>query len=399
MTALDPAGETVALHPAARTANVSSSAVREILKLTQRPEVISLAGGLPAPETFPVEALRAAYDAVLREAGPAALQYSTTEGEPVLREWIAAEEARRGIPTDPDQVLVVASSQQALDLLAKAFVEPSRPVIIESPTYLGALQAFSVFGPTYRSLPTDEDGAIPDAIDAGLARDAAFVYLMPTFQNPTGRLLPIDRRAAIAEAARRENLWIVEDDPYGELWYEAPPPLSLRHWAPERTIRVCTFSKVLAPGLRLGYVIAPRQVIDLLTRLKQATDLHTSTITQRAAAHVLRSGLLVEHLPRVRSRYRERCAVMVDALAGNMPAGVTFTRPAGGMFIWATLPAGLDAAALLARAIVRNVAFVPGETFYGIEPQRNTMRLSFATVAPDRIRTAVAILAELVTEG
>ncbi len=387
------------LRPASRTANVSSSAVREILKITQRPDVISLAGGLPAPESFPVRELRDAFDAVLDQDGPAALQYSTTEGEPGLRAWVADQEAARGIPTSSDQVLITASSQQALDLVAKGFVEPGQPILVESPTYLGAIQAFSVFEPVPRELPTDEDGIRPEALNADLARDARFLYVMPNFQNPTGRTLTAARRAALADAARRHDLWLVEDDPYGELWYESAPPASLRAWAPERTIRICSFSKVLAPGLRLGFVVAPPDAIDLLVRLKQATDLHTSTVIQRAALHALASGLMATHLPEVRAIYARQCAAMLDALAASMPATVSWTRPAGGMFVWATLPEGIDTTALLARAIERHVAFVPGEAFYAVRPERNTMRLSFATVSPERIREAVAILAELIREA
>ncbi len=384
------------LRPASRTANVTSSAVREILKITQRPDVISLAGGLPAPETFPVQALRDAFDAVLAEAGPAALQYSTTEGEPGLRAWVAEQETARGVPTSPDEVLITASSQQALDLVAKALVEPGEPVLVESPTYLGAIQAFSVFEPVARELPTDDDGIVPEALDAGLARGARFLYVMPNFQNPTGRTLTVARRADLAAAAARHDLWLVEDDPYGELWYEAPPPPGLRTWARDRTIRIVSFSKVLAPGLRLGFVVAPREAIDLLVRLKQATDLHTSTIIQRAAIRALSSGLMATHLPAVREVYARQCAAMLDALAASMPSTVSWTHPAGGMFVWATLPESIDATALLARAIERRVAFVPGEAFYASRPMRNTMRLSFATVAPERIAEAVGILGELV---
>ena len=393
-----PPAAPATIRPASRTLNVTSSAVREILKITQRPDVISLAGGLPAPETFPVDTLRDAFDAVLREAGPAALQYSTTEGEPGLRAWIAERETARGVPTSPDEVLVTASSQQGLDLVAKAFVEPGEPILVESPTYLGAIQAFSVFEPVPRELPTDEDGVVPAALDADLARGARFLYVMPSFQNPTGRTLTAARRATLAAAAAGHDLWLVEDDPYGELWYESPPPPSLRAWAADRTIRIVSFSKVLAPGLRLGYVVAPRDALDLLVRLKQATDLHTSTLVQRAALRALSGGLMERHLPAVRAVYARQCGAMLDALAASMPASVTWTHPAGGMFVWATLPEGLDAAALLARAIERRVAFVPGEAFYASRPMRNTMRLSFATVAPERIAEAVAVLGELVRE-
>ena len=384
------------LRPARRAASATSSIVREILKVALRPDMISLAGGLPAPETFPVEALRAAFDAELRDDGRAALQYSTTEGHAPLREWVAAQETARGVPTGADEVLIVAGSQQALDLLGKAFVEPQSPLLVESPTYLGALQAFNLFDPTYRALPTDDEGLQPDALDAAMARDARALYVMPNFQNPTGRTLSAARRATLAAAARRHDLWLIEDDPYGELWYRQAPPPGLRSYAPERTIRVCSFSKVLAPGLRLGFVIAPRAAIELLVRLKQATDLHTATLTQRAAHRVLSSGLLDTHLPLVRARYAQQAEVMLEALATTMPEGVTWTRPDGGMFVWLTLPAGVDTLALLPRAIERGVAFVPGAPFFADNAPTNTLRLSFVTVPPEKIRAAVAVLGELI---
>ncbi len=389
---------TAPLRPARRTEQVKSSMIREILKVTQRPDMISLAGGLPAPQTFPVEAMRAAFDAVLAHDGAGALQYSTTEGYTPLREWIAATETARGAPTHADEVLIVAGSQQALDLVGKAFAETGAPLLVEAPSYLGALQAFSVFEPVFRTIPTDEGGLIPQAIDAALARDARIAYVMPNFSNPTGRTLSVERRAALAQSARATGLWLVEDDPYGELWYRAAPPPSLRTWAPERTIRICSFSKVLAPGLRLGYVVAPRACIDLLVRLKQATDLHTATLTQRAAHRIVASPDFPAHLARVRARYAEQCRVMLAALEQSMPAGVEWTRPDGGMFVWLTLPAHVDATALLARAIERNVVYVPGEPFYALSPARNTLRLSFVTVPPAAIERGVRTLAELIQE-
>jgi 2-aminoadipate transaminase len=357
--------------------------------------VISLAGGLPAPDSFPVEELREAFDQVLSAQGSRALQYSLTEGEPGLRAWIAERETRRGVPTRPEEVLVVASSQQGLDLIAKALVEPESPTIVESPTYLGALQAFSVFGPSYRLLPTDDGGAIPEALDE-VGPGASFLYLTPNFQNPTGRLLSAERRAAIAEAARRHGFWIVEDDPYGELWYDQAPPASIRRWAPERTIRLCSFSKVLAPGLRLGYITGPIEAISMLVRLKQATDLQTGTLIQLAAQHVFEGGLLERPLPAVRARYEAAASVILDAMTHTMPSGVSWNRPLGGMFVWATLPDGMDATAVLRQAVERRVAFVPGTAFYAADPVRETMRLSFVTVPEHKLREGVQILGEVI---
>jgi 2-aminoadipate transaminase len=385
---------------AARARNATNSVIREILKVAQQPDVVSLAGGLPAPESFPVDALRAAFDRVLRDEGANALQYSATEGHGPLREWIAAQETARGVPTTADEVLIVSGSQQALDLIGKAFAEPGRPLLVEAPTYLGALQAFALFEPTFRSVPTDEYGVLPAALDRKLLRDARLFYLMPNFQNPTGTTLSSARREELALAAARADLWLVEDDPYGELWYRTAPPPSLRHWLPERTIRISSLSKVLAPGLRLGYVIAPRALIDVLVRLKQATDLHTATLAQRAAHDVLASGLLDRHLPQVRRHYAQRCSAMLQALRAHMPEGTTWTQPQGGMFVWVTLPAGHDTSALLARAVERKVVYVPGAAFYASpgekETQRNHLRLSFVTVSAERIAAGVATLADLI---
>jgi len=383
---------------ATRAAEAKSSIIREILKVTQRPQVISFAGGLPSPATFPVDALRAAFDAVLRDAGPAALQYSATEGDDALRAWVAARETANGIPTSPAQVLIVAGSQQGLDLIGKALIDPRSTVLVESPTYLGALQAFALSQPKFRDLPVDAEGLQPDAIDAALVRDARFAYVMPNFQNPTGRTLSRERRAALAAKARALDLWLVEDDPYGELWYRNAPPPGLRQFAPERTIRLGSFSKILSPGLRLGFVIAPPRVIDVLVRVKQATDLHTSTLAQRAAAHVVTSGLLESHLPGVRARYAAQCEVMLEALRAHFPRAARWTQPDGGMFVWIELPERIDAAQLLEAAIARNVAFVPGAAFYANAPRANTLRLSFVTVPPERTRAGVAILGELLRE-
>jgi 2-aminoadipate transaminase len=385
--------------PAARRSErVHSSLVREILKVTLQPGTISLAGGLPAPQSFPAEALRDAFDHVLREDAGGALQYGPTEGHPPLREWIAAHERARGMPTDPEQVLIVSGSQQALDLIGKAMVEDDAPLLVESPTYLGALQAFAPFGPVFRPLPTDAHGLLPAAIGTDITNAARLLYVMPNFQNPTGRTLSIGRREQLAQVARRDDLWLIEDDPYGELWYRTAPPPSLRRFAPERTLRVCSFSKVLAPGLRLGYVVGPRAAIDLLARMKQATDLHTATLTQRAVTRVLQAGLLAEQLPCVRALYAAQAAAMLAALDKHMPKGVCWTTPEGGMFVWLTAPAGIDTLRLLDRAIALGVVFVPGAPFFAAAPRSNTLRLSFVTVPAAAIDRGVAVLASLIKE-
>jgi 2-aminoadipate transaminase len=379
----------------ARARAIQSSAIREILKVTERPEVISFAGGLPSPLTFPTEAMRAALDRVLEQSGREALQYSTTEGYAPLRAWIAARVGTPSAPVDADDVLIVSGSQQGLDLLAKVLIDPDDTVLVETPTYLGALQSFSLFSPRYVSVASDEDGLIPDALDASM-RGAKFLYCLPNFQNPTGRLMSAERRHRLAERARELDLLILEDDPYGALSYDGETPPSIRSLAPERTVYMGSFSKVLAPGLRLGYVIAPRALRSKLVQAKQATDLHTATLSQMAVFEVVKDGFLDSHIPTIRALYKQQCAAMLAALARHMPDGVRWNTPRGGMFLWAELPAGIDATAVLARAVEVNVAFVPGAPFYAAEPVKEALRLAFVTVPPARIEEGVERLAGVV---
>lgn len=378
-----------------RARAIESSAIREILKVTERPEVISFAGGLPAPETFPVNEMRAALDRVLTTSGREALQYSTTEGYAPLREWIAKRVSTPEAPVSADQVLMVSGSQQGLDLLAKVLINPNDTVLVETPTYLGALQAFSLFSPKYVSIAADADGLLPETMGESL-RGAKFMYCLPNFQNPTGRLLPEDRRRRLAEKARELDLLILEDDPYGELSYAGDTPPSIRSLAPERTVYMGSFSKVLAPGIRLGYVIAPPALRAKLVQAKQATDLHTATLSQMAAYEVVKDGFLDTHIPTIRKLYGNQCQAMLDALERHMPEGVTWNAPKGGMFLWVELPKGMDATAVLAEAIKQHVAFVPGEPFYAANPVKETLRLAFVTVPPPMIEEGVKRLAEVI---
>ncbi|CAM5186892.1 2-aminoadipate transaminase OS=Castellaniella defragrans OX=75697 GN=HNR28_000211 PE=4 SV=1 [Castellaniella defragrans] len=383
-----------------RANQLTSSAIREILKITERPEVISFAGGLPSPEGFPIPELRAAFDQVLDTQGPVALQYGRTEGYTPLREWVAAQMSREGEPVDTEEVLIVSGSQQALDMLGKLFIDPGSRVLVEAPSYLGALQSFSLFDPQFQSVPTDGGGLIPDAVDHDLAREARFIYVLPNFQNPTGLTLNLQRRQALVERCAELGLPIIEDDPYGELRYAGEPQpslLKLGRAVGATVIRLGTFSKVLAPGLRLGYVVAPRDVISKLVQIKQATDLHTAMVTQMAVFEAVRHGFLEAHLPKVRALYQRQCGYMLDALQAHFPSDAQWTRPEGGMFIWVTLRDGIDTTQLLQSAIARNVAFVPGAPFYaGVKAPANTLRLSFVTVPEARIRVGVEILGELI---
>ena len=378
-----------------RARAIQSSAIREILKVTERPEVISFAGGLPAPATFPVEEMRSALDRVLSTRGREALQYSTTEGFAPLRDWIARRLSTSDAPVSADEVLIVSGSQQGLDLLAKVLLDPGDVVLVETPTYLGALQAFSLFDPHYVSIASDENGLIPDALNDSM-RGAKFLYCLPNFQNPTGRLLAEERRHDLVKRARELDLLILEDDPYGALSYDGETPPSIRSLAPERTVYMGSFSKVLAPGLRLGYVIAPPALRAKLVQAKQATDLHTATLSQMAVHEVIKDGFLDTHIPTIRTLYREQCAAMLVALSRHMPEGVRWNKPRGGMFLWAELPQGMDASAVLACAVEQNVAFVPGMPFYAANPVIESLRLAFVTVPPPRIEEGVERLASVI---
>lgn len=377
-----------------RAQKLTSSAIREILKVTERPEVISFAGGLPSAATFPVARIRQACDEILATAASPALQYGPTEGYLPLREWVAK---RHGVSSD--RVLITTGSQQGLDLLGKVFIDPGSRVLVETPTYLGALQSFSLSEPQFASVPSDEQGPIPQALTATLVRDARFFYCLPNFQNPTARRIPLARRTELVQIAAAQNLLLLEDDPYGELYYSGEPlPTLLSLAQSDAVVYMGSFSKVLAPGLRVGYLIAPEPVVRKLVQAKQAADLHTPSFTQRIVHETIKDGFLDTHIPQIRTLYANQCAVMLDALSRHFPASVQWNRPEGGMFIWVKLPVAFDSAELLKKAIARNVAFVPGAPFFANEPQHNTLRLSFVTVPPEKIEEGIAKLGQLIGE-
>ncbi|MDR5833387.1 PLP-dependent aminotransferase family protein [Caballeronia sp. LZ034LL] len=379
-----------------RARKLTSSAIREILKVTERPEVISFAGGLPSPATFPVEEMRHASERILRDQPSAALQYSATEGYLPLREWVAARYSVNGASIRPSQVLITTGSQQALDLLGKTLVDPGSRVLVETPTYLGALQSFSLFEPDYVQVPTDESGLIPEGLDAALTAGARLLYAQPNFQNPTGRRLPLARRQALAALAKTASFPVIEDDPYGALDYAGAPLPTLLSMAPDHIVHLGSFSKVLAPGLRVGYIIAPEELHYKLVQAKQATDLHTPSLTQRIVYEVVKDGFLDQHVPKIRTLYRDQCEAMLDALQRHMPAGVEWNRPEGGMFVWLTLPKHIDTMKLLEQSVAQNVAFVPGGPFYANTAAHNTLRLSFVTVPPATIDEGVGRLGTLI---
>ncbi|MFG3105668.1 aminotransferase-like domain-containing protein [Streptomyces tendae] len=382
---------------AARARSIGGSPVRDILAVTARPEVINFAGGLPAPELFDAEGIAAAYRDVLAETPARALQYSTTEGEPTLRAALAARASARGLATGADDILVTTGSQQALSLLATALLEPGDTVLVERPCYLAALQAFGLAGARVVAVPGDEDGIDPGALEELVVRERPkLLYTVPTFSNPTGRTLSAARRAAVAEVAGRCGLWIVEDDPYGELRFEGErvPWIASYEGARDRTVLLGSFSKVMAPGLRLGWLRAPAGLRRACAVAKQAADLHTPTVNQLAAARYLADRDLDAHVARVAAVYGQRRDAMLAGLADALPAGSVWTRPEGGMFLWARLPDGYDTTALLPGVVRHNVAYVPGAPFHAGEPDRATLRLCFVTQTPDEIAEGLRRLGE-----
>jgi 2-aminoadipate transaminase len=394
---------------AQRTKLVKSSTIRELLKLTQRPEVISFAGGLPAPDVFPVERFEDACHRVLEANGAMALQYSASEGFTPLREYLAQKMARYGIIASVDNVLITSGSQQALDLIGKLLINAGDRILVEAPTYLGALQAFNVYGAEYVSVPIDHDGLRTEMLEEALRSGPKFIYILPNFQNPGGVTLCEPRRHELVLLADKYGVPIIEDDPYGQLRFEGehlPPLLVLDRDNLRRddgklgnVIYLSTFSKTLAPGIRLGWIVAPPDVISKLVQFKQGADLHTSTFDQMVAYEVVHDGFLDEHVKKIRAVYRERRDVMLAALAEYFPPEVTWTHPQGGLFLWVTVPEGLDMEHLFQAAVGENVAFVPGNCFYpgGDEGGRH-MRLNFSHSTPQQIREGIRRLGLVVAQ-
>ena len=389
---------------AQRTKGIKSSAIRELLKITQRPEIISFAGGLPAPDVFPVVRFQEACRKVLGQGAAQALQYGASEGYEPLREMVARHIARYGIKAKPQNVLITSGSQQALDLIGKLLINPGDRVLVEAPTYLGALQAFDVYGAEYVSVLSDDDGMRTELLEEPLRSGPKFMYVLPNFQNPGGTTLSEGRRQELVLLADRYGIPIIEDDPYGQLRYEGEhlTPLvvldreNLRRdsgYSIGNVIYLSTFSKTLAPGLRLGWIVAPVDVISKIVQLKQGADLHTSTFTQIVAYEVAKDGFLDEHVKLIRKVYGERRNVMLAALKEHFPPEVTWTHPKGGLFLWVTLPKGMECQKLFQSALEQKVAFVPGDSFYArngyTEEGCRHFRLNFSYGQPDKIREGI----------
>jgi len=386
---------------------MKSSAIRELLKLTEQPDVISFAGGLPAPEVFPYEEFREACNVVLKTHGPVALQYGTTEGYLPLRQMIARHTRRFGIEVTEENIMITSGSQKALDLLGKIFINEGDQVLVESPTYLGAMQAWNIYGAEYVTVPSDENGLVTDELEAALRAGVKFIYVLPNFQNPTGVTIPLERRLRLVELADRYGVPIIEDDPYGQLRFEGSHIPSIvvldEKLHPQNdgcytgnVIYLSTFSKTLAPGIRLAWVIAPPEVIRKLVVAKQGTDLNTAVFNQIVAYEVAHGGFLNKHIEHICSVYHERRDVMLDALEEHMPAGVKWTHPNGGLFLWTTLPDGMNTVELFKEAVEQKVAYVPGASFHPCGGGENTMRLNFSYASPEMINEGISRLARVI---
>lgn len=421
---------------AQRMQSMKGSAIRELLKLTENPEIISFGGGMPAPEVFPIDAFRAASERVLAKEGKRALQYSATEGYRPLREWIARKMATYGIESAPENVLITSGSQQALDLLGKVLINPGDLILTEKPTYLGALQAWRAYQAEFTAVPMDNDGIQVDHLEEALTAGPKFMYILPNFHNPGGVTLSLERRRRLIEFSDRYGVPIIEDDPYGELRYEGEhlPPLVVidserlkqqqgrgpghqgyyddtkpingngRAYMRGNVIYLSTFSKTLAPGLRLAWMVAPVEVIQRCTIAKQGMDLHTATLNQLIAHEILSGGeegdeFLKGHVRLIRDVYRERRDVMLTAMKRHFPAEVSWTEPAGGLFLWVTLPQYLDATTLLEQAIIRRVAYVPGPAFHPAGDGQNTLRLNFSFCNPEKINEGIKRLGDVFSEA
>ncbi|BDG17018.1 2-aminoadipate transaminase [Thermus brockianus] len=371
-----------------RARRIQASTIRELLKLTQRPGVISFAGGLPAPELFPKGLAAEKAAAILRDKGEVALQYGPTEGYFPLRAWVA-----EWLGLSPEEVLITTGSQQALDLLGKVFLDEGSPLLLEAPSYMGAIQAFRPYGPRFLTVPAGEEGPDLEALEEALKGERPrFLYLIPSFQNPSGGLMPLPARKRLLEMAMARGLVVVEDDAYRELYFGESRLPSLFELAREAgypgVIYLSSFSKILAPGLRVAFVAAHPEAILKLTQAKQGADLHSPVLNQMLVHALVQEGF-PERLALIRQTYREKAEAMLSALDREMPAGVRYTRPKGGMFVWMTLPEGLSAERLFQRAIEENVAFVPGSPFFAEGGGENTLRLSYATMDRARIEEGV----------
>ena len=389
-----------------RTRQMKSSVIRELLKLTENPEIISFAGGMPAPEIFPAQEFKEASVRVLRDQAPLALQYGTTEGYTPLRNQLAQYMIRQGAQLSVDNIMITSGSQQALDLLGKIFINEGDHIVVESPTYLGALQAWNSYGAEYIPVRSDEYGMVTDELEAALRNGPKFIYALPNFQNPSGSTLLLERRKQLVELADRYGVPIVEDDPYGQLRFEGehlPPIYVLDDQIRENkgsydgnVIYLSTYSKILAPGFRLAWVVAPPEIIRKMVQAKQSCDLNTSSFNQIVTYEVSKDGFIDRHVQKIVACYRERRNVMLDSMAELMPAVVHWNQPQGGLFLWVTLPENISATDIFPQAVSEKVAYVPGESFFPKGGGQNTMRLNFSYSNPTQIANGIERLSRVI---
>lgn len=388
---------------------MKSSIIRELLKLTQQPDMISFAGGLPAPEVFPIARFQQACNTVLENNGAQALQYGTTEGYQPLREMIAERSLRYGINISADNVSITSGSQQALDLLGRLFLNRGDRIIVENPTYLGAIQAWNAYGADYITVPVDEQGMITDELEGALRKGAKFIYVLPNFQNPSGSTLSLERRRELVRLADQYGVPIIEDDPYGQLRFEGEHLPSVAAIDSEfrgnngddysgNVIYLSTFSKLLAPGTRIAWAIGADNVIRRLVQAKQGADLHTSTFNQMAIYETSKDGFIDQHVNTIRATYKERRDAMLEAMEELFPEEVSWTHPHGGMFLFGILPQSMDATELFKTAVERKVAFVPGSAFHAAGGGENTMRINFSYCTPEVIREGISRLGIAIKE-
>lgn len=396
-------------HLAERTTSMKSSAIRELLKVTQDPEIISFAGGLPAPELFPMREIEEACIYVTRELGQKALQYSATEGFYPLKQFLAESMHKYGIPATPENILLTNGSQQALDLIGRIFLDPGRFVLTGRPTYLGAIQAWQAYQAKFHTMRVDEQGMVVDEIERAYekavednGKPPAFIYVLPNFHNPAGTTMPLERRIKLAEIATKLDLAVIEDDPYGQLRFDGEDITPICNLIPERTLYLGTFSKTMAPGLRLGWIVASEALMTRLIQAKQGCDLHTGTFVQYVANDICQRGFLKPHIKKIRKFYKERRDTMVGALTEFWPESCHWTEPQGGLFLWASVPESIDTNEFLREiALAEKVAFVPGIHFYpNADGGHNAMRLNFSYSPPEVIvegikRLGIALKREL----
>ena len=379
---------------------MKSSAIREILKITERPDIISFAGGLPAPELFPIEDLKKACQAVLENVGPRSLQYSVSLGVPPLRKFLSERLSQKGVAITEENILVTGGSQQGLDLVGKMFLDKGSVVICESPTYLGAIQAFNVYNPHYITVEMDKNGMLTDQVEDKIKRyKPRLIYVVPNFQNPSGITLSYERRKHLVKLAEEYYVPIIDDNPYGELRYIGKDVPSLKSLGKDLVIQLGTISKIISPGLRIAWIVAPTEVMTKFERLKQGADLHTNTFAQYVVAEYVKDGRLDRHIEEIKTAYGERRGVMIKAMQEYFPENVKWTEPEGGLFLWVQLPQEISATDLLQEALKQKVAYVPGKPFYPYEDKDNTLRLNFSNASPEMIIEGIKRLGKVFKEN